>query len=103
MKKLGHVTFRLDPAEHQELLEIAAALNTDMSGLLKLMIATAKPEFKLKAAAVKEANELVERLLQPGGMKTFAQWVKEYEASLKGKGGRSKSEKAKKYRSIDDE
>ena len=95
MTKLGHVTFRLDPAEHQELLEIAAALNTDMSGLLKLMIATAKPEFKLKAAAIKEANQVVERLIQSGGMKSFAQWLKEYEDSLQGRDDGPKSKKRK--------
>jgi hypothetical protein len=93
--KLGHVTFRLDPAEHQELLEIAEVLNTDMSGLLKLMIATAKPEFKLKAAALREANQVVERLVQTGGMKSFAEWLKEYENSLKSQEGRPKSKKRK--------
>jgi hypothetical protein len=93
MPKLGHVTFRLDPAEHEELLEIASALNTDMSGLLKLMIATAKPEFKLKAVAIKEATEVVERLVQPGAMKSFAQWLKEYEDSQQGQEERPKSKK----------
>ncbi len=108
MKKLGHVTFRLDPAEHQELLQIAAVLNTDLSGLLKLMIAASKPEFKLQAAALKEANEGVEWLIQSGGMKSFAQWLKEYEDSLKRQEARPKSKKRPpapppKYRSIDDE
>ena len=61
---LGHVTFRLDPSEHQELLQIAKVLNTDMSGLLKLMIATAKPEFKFRAAAITENNRIVEEWIR---------------------------------------
>jgi hypothetical protein len=105
-KKLGHVTFRLDPAEHQELLEIAAVLNTDLSGLLKLLIAAAKPEFKLRAALLKEANEGIDRLIQSGGMKSYAQWLKENEEALKSQedGPKPKSRGIPpKHRSIDDE
>jgi hypothetical protein len=93
--KLGHVTFRLDPAEHHDLLDIAAVLNTDMSGLIKLMLAVAKPEFKLKAAAIKEANEVVERLIQSGGMKSFAHWLQEYEESRKTQDDGPKTKKRK--------
>jgi hypothetical protein len=53
------------------------------------------PEFKLKAAALKEANEEVARLIQSGGMKHYARWVKEQEESLKDQDERPKSKKRK--------
>jgi hypothetical protein len=95
LRKLGHVTFRLDPAEHQELLEIATVLNTDLSGLLKLMIAAAKPEFKLKAAALKAANKAVELLVENDEMAKFVEWFMEYKDSLKSQDDRPKSKKRK--------
>jgi post-segregation antitoxin (ccd killing protein) len=46
---LGHINFRLDLELHQELLEIARALGTDLSGLLKEMLKEALPAFSARA------------------------------------------------------
>jgi hypothetical protein len=50
---LGHVTFRLPEEEHRELLEIARMLGTDLSGLIKQMLAEAKPIFEERAEKVR--------------------------------------------------
>lgn len=48
--KLGHINFRLDPELHRKLLEIAQALGTDLSGLLKQLIKESLPAFSARAA-----------------------------------------------------
>ena len=46
----GHVTFRLDPTLHKDLVEAAKILDIDLSSLLKAMIAEAKPGIDARVA-----------------------------------------------------
>jgi len=54
---LGQITFRLPPEQHKELMAMAESLNSDVSGLVKLMLAEATPAFQTRV------TELTQRRL----------------------------------------
>lgn len=51
---LGQITFRLPPEQHKELMAMAEALGSDVSGLLKLMLAEATPTFQNRVRELKQ-------------------------------------------------
>ena len=70
--KLGHVTLRLDPAIHQELLDLGRIVGNDMSGLIRAAVIETLPALRLKAAKLlarrKAADrEMTEVLARLGG------------------------------------
>jgi hypothetical protein len=53
---IGQVSFRLDPAVHLELIDIARRTGGEVTDLIREMISFAKPEFRLRADAVFALN-----------------------------------------------
>jgi hypothetical protein len=58
---LGHISFRLSPGRHQELLEIARHLGIDLSSLLNQMIGESLPAFLERATDVVRRQEAARR------------------------------------------
>lgn len=59
-KPLGHITFRLRPEFHGELLRIARTLNMDLSGLVNTMLMEATPIMRARAAELEAKQKASE-------------------------------------------
>jgi hypothetical protein len=57
--KLGHITFRLPPEVHAQLIEFAGVLLTDVSGVLKTAVAEGLPEVAARVEAIRRKREPV--------------------------------------------
>src|SRR5207248_1390032 len=60
-RHLGHISFRTRPELHQQLLDIAKHLESDLSGLVNQMIAEALPAFLDRATGIATRREMAQK------------------------------------------